>query len=200
MVKVILFDLGNVVIPFDLTRAAENFMRVCAVPRQDVIHFFTRSEYDRRFVEGGISSEEFYEEAKRQLKMNIDFAQFKTFYNNIFEHNAELEALIRKLGVRYTLAVLSNTNQLHFDFIMETYPIMKEFDEYIVSFKEKCQKPQYEIFERALSRLKVAPQQVVFIDDTDVNVIAAAQIGMRGIIYTNPAELVEKLKKCGVAV
>ena len=198
MIKVIVFDLGQVVIKFDLKKALERLLKVCQAPIGDITAFFTSSEPERLFTEGKISSQEFYNEVKKRFNVTIDFAEFCVRYNTIFEVNQPVADIIIKLKKYYRIATLSNTNELHFDYLMETYSIMKMFDEYIVSFKEQCQKPHYEIFKKTLEKLDVAPTNVVFIDDNEANVLAAGQIGMRAILYTNPEELVEKLGKYGV--
>ena len=200
MIKVIIFDLGQVVIKFDMRKALERLLAVCRAPIDDITTFFTSSEPERLFTEGKISSREFYNEVKKRFNITIDFAEFCVRYNTIFEVNQPVADIIVKLKKYYKIATLSNTNELHFDYIIETYPIMKVFDEYIVSFREKCQKPHYEIFKKALEKLDVAPTNVVFIDDMEKNVIAAGQIGMRAIQYTNTEGLVEKLGKYGVTV
>ena len=200
MVKVIIFDLGQVVIKFDLQVGLHCLLEVCNASLEDVATFFTKSEPERLFTEGKISSEKFFHEVRTRFNLSIDFNEFCTRYNTIFEVNEPIATIITCLKKHYRVATISNTNELHFNYLMERYPIMKMFDEYIVSFKEKCQKPSYKIFEHALIRLDVAPTNVVFIDDMEKNVIAAGQIGMRSIHYTNPEELVEKLRKYGVKV
>ena len=200
MIKVIIFDLGQVVIKFDLRKALERLLTVCQAPIGDITTFFTASEPERLFTEGKISSREFYNEVKKRFNSNIDFAEFCVQYNTIFEVNQPVADIIVKLKRHYRVATLSNTNELHFNYIMETYPIMNVFDECIVSFREQCQKPHYEIFKKAIEKLDVAPTNVVFVDDNEANVLAAGQIGIRAIHYTTPEALVEKLGKYGVKV
>ncbi len=200
MVKVIVFDLGQVLIKFDLELALRRLLEVCNASFEDVATFFTLSDAERLFTEGKISGREFYDKVKSRFNITVDFAEFCVKYNTIFEIDKEVEDIIVELKKNYRIATLSNTNEIHFDYIMETYPVMKLFDEYVVSFREKCQKPHYEIFQKALTRLGVAPTNVVFIDDNEANVIAAGQIGIRSIHYESPHELVEKLRKYGVKV
>jgi putative hydrolase of the HAD superfamily len=199
-VKAVIFDAGNVVVKFDIHRALELFVPLCRARVPEVVAFFTSSEADRAFVEGRISIEEFFAAAERVLGFDMTVDAFARIYNDIFSPQEAVERIIRSLKGRYTLALLSNTNALHFPFLLERYPIMRLFDYRILSYEEKCQKPQYELFQRTIHRIGVAPQQAVFIDDIEENVVGAAQLGIRAILFTTPEELIEKLAKYGVRV
>jgi len=196
----IVFDLGNVLIPFNLAKAVMGLISVCNKPQDEVIQFFTKSEYDKKYVEGKITSEEFFEAAKDELAMSVSFEEFADKYSAIFDHNEEMEKFVQEIGSRYTLAILSNTNEIHFEYILKNYPIMQEFDEYILSYEENCQKPQYSIYQRLISRLGVPPQKVLFIDDLEANVITAQQLGIRAIHYTDMVSLKMKMQKYGVKI
>lgn len=200
MVKAILFDLGQVVVTFDLQVALKQVMDVSAVSQAEVKAFFSFSAPDVLFTEGKMTGKDFYESAKNQLKLTIDYVTFQRMYNDIFMANPIMDELIIALRERYQLAILSNTNAFHFPYIMETFPIMNIFDDYIVSYEEQCQKPNPEIFHRALGRMGMRPEEVVFVDDTEENVISAQQIGIKSIHFTTPQDMVVAMRLCGVAI
>ncbi|MBU1862221.1 MAG: HAD family phosphatase [Candidatus Omnitrophica bacterium] len=201
MIKVIIFDLGQVVVRFDYERAFKKIVPCCKASLEKIMTFFTRSEADRLFIEGKINSAMFFQAAKSELKFDMDIAQFSSLYNSIFEPNKNVEDIIVRLKDRYTLAALSNTNELHFNYLMETFPVMKLFDTYILSYKEKCQKPDPVIFQQTLSRLHSRAEEIIFIDDTKENVVAAKKLGINTIHYgLTTSRLVEELEMYGVKI
>ncbi|KAF6256642.1 HAD-like domain-containing protein [Scenedesmus sp. NREL 46B-D3] len=59
-------------------------------------------------------------------------------------------------------------------------------------------KPAPAAFEAATSHLQLPPQQLVFVDDRQPNVDAAAQAGMTAILFTDTAALDQKLQQLGL--
>ena len=54
-------------------------------------------------------------------------------------------------------------------------------------------KPDPRIYRLALERLRVAPEQAVFIDDVAANVEGARQVGMHAIRFQSPAQTRQEL-------
>jgi putative hydrolase of the HAD superfamily len=63
------------------------------------------------------------------------------------------------------------------------------FDVYVNSALVKLAKPDPAIYQLALQRLGVRPEQAIFIDDNLLNVQAAAQLGIHAIHMDSPAAL-----------
>ena len=61
-------------------------------------------------------------------------------------------------------------------------------------------KPDREIYEKVLKRIKMKPQETVFIDDVPKFVRGAKRVGMRAIRFRNKKQLVRDLKKLGVRI
>jgi putative hydrolase of the HAD superfamily len=57
------------------------------------------------------------------------------------------------------------------------------FDDIVCSAEVGMAKPEAEIFRLAASRLGVAPEECVFVDDWDQNIEAATKVGMTGVLY-----------------
>lgn len=198
MIKTIIFDLGQVVIAFDWTSALLRLSKHTHRPVDEIIAYFTDPQNDFLFVEGRISGEDFFARSQKALDLSVSYPEFRDLYNDIFTPIPETDVIIKQLAKQYTLAILSNTNEFHFPYIKKKYRIMDHFKEYILSYEEKCQKPHYEIYHNALARLNCTPHETVFIDDNEVNVISAAQIGIRAIQYQGTDSLIQGLKKYGI--
>ncbi len=61
-------------------------------------------------------------------------------------------------------------------------------------------KPEKEAYEFVVKAINADPDECVFIDDLEKNVKGAESLGIKGILYINPAGLERDLVKIGVAI
>ena len=96
-------------------------------------------------------------------------------------------ALIEDLAAAgHPLALLSNAPDELADAI-GGLPIAAHFGHLIFSCQLKLAKPDPRCYSRALARLGVVPDEVIFIDDRAENVAAAAAMGLSSVHFTSPA-------------
>jgi len=67
--------------------------------------------------------------------------------------------------------------------------IYEGFDEVVLSNEVGLQKPSPEIYQLALSRLRVSADEAVFVDDREINTVAAEALGISSIIYKSIEQL-----------
>lgn len=98
----------------------------------------------------------------------------------------------------YKVLVLSNFSKQAYD----ANPFMKEFldevDGGILSYKDKVIKPDPVIYNLLLERNNLKPQECVFIDDTERNIVAAKALGMNGIVFHDYDQVEAELAALGV--
>jgi putative hydrolase of the HAD superfamily len=122
--KVIVFDLGNVIFKFDLMKFIKAYAQ--RVPDHKITDFNklipTYSEFAYSYEKGNISSFDFYDILANRTQYKGTYNEFVLQWNNIFEPMPETIELITELASNYKLAMLSNTNELHFDYLKGRYP------------------------------------------------------------------------------
>jgi epoxide hydrolase-like predicted phosphatase len=91
-------------------------------------------------------------------------------------------ALVRALRSRYRVSVLSNADRLLRE-RLETDGTGGLFDDIVISAEVGMAKPEPGIFRLAVERLGLAPAECVFIDDWDLNVEAAREVGFRAVLH-----------------
>lgn len=69
------------------------------------------------------------------------------------------------------------------------------FNPLILSFKEKTAKPHARIYEIAIKRLGVKPEEIIFVDNNEENIAAARKLGMKVVLAKNSDQIVEEVKK-----
>jgi len=92
-----------------------------------------------------------------------------------------LVSQVRAAGSR--LLVLSNLHAASLARIEHDYDIFPLFDGRIVSCEVGACKPDPEIYAALLGTFDLVPDDTVFIDDTEVNLDAAREFGMRTILF-----------------
>lgn len=101
----------------------------------------------------------------------------------------------RALRGTYQTAILSNAWDDLRDVIHHKWHIADAFDEIIVSAEVGYAKPDPQIYTLTLRTLGVKPEEAVFIDDLELNILAARQVGMYGIVYQNRAQAQRELSE-----
>jgi putative hydrolase of the HAD superfamily len=200
-VEVILFDLGNVILPFNHFQIAEKLSPfVQRRELQDPQRIFS-SLFDNEkglinnFDVGKVSPQEFFQSVKESLDLSISFDEFTPIWNDIFLEDQEVSKIILSLKERVRLGLLSNTDPLHFHYILSKFPIMMAFDKWILSYEVGFKKPAIEIFQKAMEWASVEPQKILFIDDMKKHVDVAVSLGMQGIHFISAEQLKEELHK-----
>lgn len=78
---------------------------------------------------------------------------------------------------------LSNYSEEMYRQSKERLSFLNHFDGGVFSWKEKCMKPDKDIYEILLSRYEIDPKHALFFDDREENVEAAAKLGIRGVVF-----------------
>jgi putative hydrolase of the HAD superfamily len=198
-VEVILFDLGNVILPFNHYQIAEKLSLVSQKkefrdPQRIFSYLFDLQKGKiNDFDIGKVSPPEFFQSLKKHLDLSISFEEFIPIWNDIFVEDQEVSRIILSLKGRWRLGLLSNTDPLHFGYILTKFSIMMAFDKWILSYEVGFQKPAIEIFHKAIEWASVEPQRILFIDDVKKHVEVAVSLGMQCIHFLSAQQLKEEL-------
>src|SRR5215472_15932359 len=151
--------------------------------------------------EGRMSPQDWHLHVSRRLGSKLSFDQFVEVWNRALDPKPIHEqAFLEKLGKKYRLALLSNTDPLHVAHLEKTYGFFALFPKRIYSCKVGASKPNPVIYKDALQVCKVKAREAVYIDDVPAYAQAAAQLGMHAIVFQSPEQLQSDLRNLGVAV
>ena len=109
-------------------------------------------------------------------------------------------ALLASLAPRYTLASLSNTNELHWRRFARDWDLPAMFHRNFPSFMVGRLKPDADYFEHVLDALGVAAERALFVDDNRINVEAARAVGLHARLVPHFEALAPALAEAGVDV
>ena len=199
-IKAILFDLGKVILHFNFDPAFQRLSKACDLPPKEIEDYFISAGLEVLYDGGKISSQDFYRTIKKAVGLRLSFTAFKKTWNEIFTPNRLIVDLIHRLSKTHRLVLISNTNQMHFEYIKKRYTILKKFDKLILSYKEKCRKPDERIYRTAAKACQAKPAEIFYIDDRRDLTEAAEELGFHIFTYHKDkhSELLKQLTLLGV--
>ena len=201
MIEVVYFDLGKVIVDFDHSRAAQELLKVTPLSLKEAMAVLSDGELVSEYETGRLSSQEHYRKVCRRLQMEVSIEKFRELWGSMFLPEPLLsESFLQDLKKRYRLMLLSNTNEIHFDFLIEHYPILRMIEERLLSYQAGCMKPEARIFELAIKKAGVAPESIFFIDDRLENIEAAQRAGIQALLFQSETQLKRDMLSRGMAV
>ncbi len=205
-IRALIFDLGNVVIPYDLQKSIEWMRKIIFLKKikdDDVENAVSPKKMELiRKYQKGMPRKEFFNEIEKHSKIpfakNLSMLAEQTTYAMFSDIDPEMERLIKGLKGNYPLAVLSNITEPHKEFVLQKYPLRELFDYLFFSCDVGMRKPEKEIFYFALDKMNLRPEETVFIDDYKGNVNAAKDIGINALLFNKTPELKSKFYELGI--
>lgn len=200
-IRAVVFDFGNVLGFFSHRRAAEQLAAFSgqAVSPEQIIEYLFYSDLEPQFEVGRLKSSEVLGGLRRQFDLRGSDDELAHAFADMFTPNDSVLDLIPELCGRYHLALLSNTNDLHYRLFRRQFAKhLDQFDHLIVSHEVGLRKPQPGIYDHVIERLGVHPTECVFVDDLPVNIEAARARGWHGIVYRREDNLRHLLSQVGV--
>ena len=191
--KNIIFDFGGVIVDLDREGTARSF----ADQGVDVNRFLGLSKQSGIFGQlelGEITPEEFtrklvaeahdYKLEGKELTITEEGVvdAWNKMLVGIPKHR--LDALM-ELSREYNISLLSNTNTIHWEYSLKEHYLKQGFDpekvfqHIFLSQEMHLAKPGREIFEEVLKRSGYKAEETLFIDDSEANCQAFAQLGVK---------------------
>ncbi len=204
-IKVILFDLGNVVIDLDEQASYHAMSHLIGKDLTELKESFEQAEFFDDFERGNISDIEFREQVRTLLnKKNISDQEIDYAWNAmLLGIDLELIKQLSLLKEKVSIMVLSNTNIIHVRcFHQKIYEITginhldKIFDKVYFSHEIRERKPDFQAWKIILNENKdIKAEQVLFLDDKDENLEAASRLGINVLKIKKPKYTLELIKK-----
>ena len=198
-VRAVVFDIGGVLeVPTDINLDGRWERRLGLRPGK----FFDRlrrSGLGRDANLGRISEADFAQALGRLYGLDESateelLAELWNWYSG--ELNTEMADYFQRLRPRYRTAILSNAAAGGRREEERRYGFSAMADVLVYSYEVGIEKPDRRIYEITCERLGVRPSEVVFLDDLEVNVVAARQVGMRAVRFQSTAQAIYEMEAC----
>ena len=187
--SILLFDLGGVIIDLYPQKTIAAFAQLANKSEAEVLQAYEEATIFQQHEKGLINNEAFRSQLKLDFRMEASDQDFDLAWNAMLGDipSQAIEA-VKQLKENYTCCVLSNTNAIHEKAFHETLSQQHQFthldqlfDQVFFSHELHERKPDQAIYHKVVEALKVPAEQILFLDDSEVNVAAAQQAGMQSI-------------------
>lgn len=192
----VVFDLGKVLVDFSYSQLFPLLRRRGALIR-DVEDFAVRVRLVD-YEHGSISTEEFRQGLNALLSSPLDEDEFKNAWCGIFTPIPQMLTLARRLQGQVGVYIISNTSEIHWDYLRERFALADLSKDTFASFEVGHMKPVEAIYRAAETRFGFAPEEVVFIDDRMENVTGAQACGWQAIHHLSYGQTRDALIDLGL--
>lgn len=187
-IKNLVFDFGGVFCKIDLQKCIKSFQSLGFKDVTQYMDLYAQRDFFGDMEEGKITDEDFRQRVSEHAGREVSWEECQKAWLSFLVEvpKCNLLQLTKFKEQGYNLALLSNTNPYVTSWFRSDkldgeghgigYYIPKEHQ--YLSFEQKCMKPGKKIFERMLVGEDFEPDETLFIDDGEVNLKTARELGI----------------------
>lgn len=202
MIKAIIFDMGGVLINLDIPKGKEGFREYLGYEKADEILDACHGRGLYADIEcGRLGADEYRREILKDSRPGAAPEMVdKAMWSLLVDIDPYKIELLRKLGEKYDLYLLSNNNPISWVRCKEIFceagaPVEEIFGKIFLSFEMKALKPSVEIYEKMVAGIpEHRPEEMLFIDDSMFNVKAAESVGLKALYYPQGDDLAKAIE------
>jgi HAD superfamily hydrolase (TIGR01509 family) len=192
MMGVILLDIGHVLVDVD-------FMPFCrAVSREGdqgaaaIRARYCQGELKDRHDCGWIGPREYLGMiAADPLTLDLPLDRLRLAWQNIFTPTPGSVEAVEALRRHHELWIMSDTDPLHFAFLLDRFPVLRNMDRYFLSYEHGWLKRSPQAFRHVLDSSGLDASELLLLDDREVNIRSCAKAGIESILFQNWNETLE---------
>ncbi len=203
MIKNVFLDLGVVTVSLDRQRCVSAFaaLGIGDIDRQ--ISNFKQFGLFGAIETGKISIADFHNRVRSLYHLTITDAQIDAAWNAfILDTPSCLQALIRQLRPKYKFYILSNTNQIHYDYWAQHcmgegkgFTVADYFDICYLSNELHLAKPDAAIYQAVLADSGALASESLYLDDNSDNVAAGKAMGFQAEQSLSTTQTYQRLQQ-----
>ena len=196
-IRNLFWDVGGVL----LTNAWDHEERDRAIEKFQLqkADFETRhKEIVTAFEEGKVTLEQYLERTIFYQPRKFAKEEFKSFMFSLSRAKPEVLEFARGLASKYLMATLNNESRELNEYRIRQFNLLEIFDLFVSSCYVGLRKPDERIYRLALDLIQKMPDECCFIDDRQVNIDAAAKVGLRTVLMRDLTQLKKDLQGLGV--
>ncbi len=194
-IEAIIFDMGDVLIQHDDVREHAAVQALCADPVRARARIPQLIPFDR-VHRGECTFNDLFRLLVEEVGLTADYTAFVAAMTSGFgPPSPGIAHVVDSLAERFRLALLSNTNAVHWSYAKSHYAaLLDKVRPHFVSFELGMMKPQPEIFRHVVAALGVEPKECLLIDDNEANVQGARRAGLDEIRFRSSEQLIAELE------
>jgi FMN phosphatase YigB (HAD superfamily) len=183
---IILLDIGNVVVSVDFGPFCTAVSRYGQESAGTILGRYCEGELKDRLDTGMIAPGEFLRQlAGDPLVTDMALPELRAAWQNIFSLQPGCIQGVKSLQERHSVWIMSDTDPLHFAFLINFFPVLRSADRYFLSYEHGFLKRSVSAFDHVLGSTGVEPGEFILIDDRAVNCAACEAAGIKSILFSS---------------
>ena len=192
MGKTVIFDLGGVLVNLDWDRVCSRLQERSGLA--DVRPEVVNGPTVRSAMRGQLTPRAYHEALCEKLVASLSYEDFVNSWNSLLSANEAIVPLVEHLRSGHRLVLASNTDPIHFAYSVERFPVLKNFEQYFLSYEMGLLKPDPAFLRYVLATLDTPAADCIFIDDRAENVESAREIGITALQFEDAYQLRKDLE------
>jgi len=194
-IKGIYLDYSGVVSISRVGHPHDVYAQQLGITSQALEEFF-EGDLNRQVDLGEITQVQFFDRMIQELGLTPESIEiFKEAFREGFELNQALLDFVQTFSPNIKIGLLSNYSDRLRRVIEEELNIVHIFDVTIISCEVKLLKPDKAIYQLALERMGIQPNEMVFVDDRIENIESATEMGIHSIQFKETEQVIAEIKQ-----
>lgn len=188
MIKHVVFDLGGVIERVYPEKVIDSFKTIGVLNYKEIFSLNSQLHICDQFETGKITFKDFFDSIKKLSTGDINIYDVKSAWcSNQGGVSKNTETYLKKLKEKCHISLLSNTNETHYKYILESYKkkfgyeFESLFESIILSYKAGIRKPSPQIFKRSFNATEEHYSKILYVDDLKKNCDAAKRLGVESL-------------------
>lgn len=198
-ITTIIFDLSEVYLT-GLKESQDHFAKLWNVSPEEVYGQFKSADLEA-FWHGKITEDEFWKRIITENNWKFSVAEIKKLVRDNFKEIEGTRTIIEKLKkMGFQLGLLSVHSKEWVKHCEDKFDYHKLFNSVVYSFEIEVCKPDKKSYEHIIQKLRVSPEECLFIDDSKRNIDSAREMGINVIHFKDPNQLKKELHDLGIKI
>jgi epoxide hydrolase-like predicted phosphatase len=199
VIQAIISDFGGVLYHQPDTRWLQRWLHLLGMDKDpwimSVVAAPEQSPYLIDVMTGRIPESEVWEMVASRWRVSSHLiAEIRRKLTSRRRLNKKMANFFTALRPRYRTAILSNAGSEARRTFSQAFAIETLADDLVISAEVGLAKPDRRIYELAVGRLGVGPEDTIFVDDLAANVAAAVEFGMHAVHFIHTDQAITEIK------
>jgi len=194
MIKAILFDFDGV-LTIDKT-GSQSITTYLAKSSGISLEIIRKNyyKYNNDLLYGKITHKQMWQDFCQDIGKQLDYAMLTDAFKNT-KLDLEMIAFLKELKCNYLIGMITDNKCDRIDTILEFNKLRPFFDVISISAEYHLGKEDKPIFEGTYAKLNVFPNECIFIDNIEKNLMIPQKMGVSTILFDDEKRNILKFKK-----